>query len=239
MSVFVLIFAVFLIQITLKLLLSEHLGYTTIIISQIFVIFIPTLIYLISTEKKLGYFIRPRNRFILTDLLFAVLTAIAVNIISQYINYPIIRFIVLTGDISFVSNSVYDFIISIFFLCAIPAVLEEILFRGVVLGELSSKYSLAKASALSAIFFSLIHFDVANIVPQFVLGVVLAYMMVSSMSILVPITAHFFNNLFALLLRVPVMNIFSEYKIVVFLLAIFIAVIGVVYFNPKLLRREI
>lgn len=83
--------------------------------------------------------------------------------------------------------------------CVAPALGEEFMFRGVLLGSYRSKGGV-KAVLLSALIFALGHFNPAQLVHQFILGVVLAYLVEATDNIWYAVAVHFFNNVLALFL---------------------------------------
>jgi membrane protease YdiL (CAAX protease family) len=99
-----------------------------------------------------------------------------------------------------------DSIMSLLFSCVvisiIPAISEELIFRGVIQKLF---IDLAKNKhfgiILTATLFSAMHMDVAGFIPRFALGAMLGYLYVWSGSIYLPIVAHFANNLLAFLME--------------------------------------
>lgn len=84
---------------------------------------------------------------------------------------------------------------NIFMIAIIPALGEELIFRGIVLrllGEWTHKLHLAVW--ISAFLFSAMHLQFFGFLPRLLLGVLLGYMFVWSGKLWIPILAHFFNN---------------------------------------------
>lgn len=78
------------------------------------------------------------------------------------------------------------------------AISEELLFRGVILTGLAHRLGRGMAILLSALMFTVMH---GLLLPNyFVAGAVLGFVALTTRSILVPISIHFFHNLTALLL---------------------------------------
>lgn len=78
-------------------------------------------------------------------------------------------------------------------LAVLPAIVEELVFRG-VLARALARHSVALAIVGSAIAFSLYHVDPAQMVSTFPLGLALATMAVRSGSVVPGMIAHFLNN---------------------------------------------
>lgn len=73
----------------------------------------------------------------------------------------------------------------------VAPVIEEVLFRGVVLHRLAVKWGLAPAVVVSSVVFGLLH---VNFVGVGVLGIVLALLYVRTRTLIVPIAGHVLNN---------------------------------------------
>ena len=87
-------------------------------------------------------------------------------------------------------------------LVLIAPVAEELLFRGLLLHTLASRWGFRRAAFFTAGFFALLH---ANLLGIFVFGLVLTVLYMKTRSLLAPMLCHAFNNLFPLLmsLRMP------------------------------------
>ncbi len=232
------IIIIFFMQILLKSFLNE-LGYMNIFLSQLFCVIIPTIVYFIISDKRIGDFFKFDNKSLTKDIIVALITVISINILSVYLNYPLTKTVQLENNFIQHNISVFEYIISIIILCITPAIFEELFFRGILLNELANKYSYYKASVITALIFSLIHLDILNVFPQFVLGLFLCYITLSSKTILLPIITHLGNNLFSFIVGEYINQYFFQNKSFIFILSLLIAVIGVVYFKRNTLRREI
>ncbi len=77
----------------------------------------------------------------------------------------------------------------------IPALGEELLFRGLLqrlLGEWTKNIHVAVI--LTAVIFSSLHLQFFGFLPRFLLGLMLGYMLEITQSLWVPVFAHFVNN---------------------------------------------
>lgn len=80
-------------------------------------------------------------------------------------------------------------------MAVIPALGEEILFRGCLQKGLQNKTGNGHLAVwLTACIFSFIHFQFYGFIPRMILGVVLGYFYLYSKSLWIPIWAHFYNN---------------------------------------------
>ena len=90
-------------------------------------------------------------------------------------------------------------IISIVLVGIIPAFVEEMLFRGVILYGFKENYSWKKAIIISSILFGLIHLNPWQFVTAFIIGIICAWICLQTKSILPCMYMHLFNNLLSVL----------------------------------------
>ena len=92
------------------------------------------------------------------------------------------------------------FFIGVLVVAVVPAIAEELFFRGAIQRNLVQWFSPHIGIWLAAALFSAIHFQFFGFFPRFVLGLVLGYLYQWSGNILVPMAGHFTQNGFQLLL---------------------------------------
>lgn len=76
----------------------------------------------------------------------------------------------------------------------IPALTEEMFFRGLLQNTLARTIGAAPAVCVAALIFSLAHNDLSGVLPRFLLGCFLGYLLVRSGSLWLPVVVHFVNN---------------------------------------------
>lgn len=176
--------------------------YLTRIIVQAFGILMPLIVY--SKTKKINltefYRIKPVN--IKNCAVIAGL-----GICWQFIGY-ILKFVSISlfgiFKVSYtvniqdtpISSSFHELITAILALVILPAVAEELLFRGLVI-RAYEKWGTRSAIVISAVFFSILHLDIMNALATLLMGMLLAYVVVKTDSVLSGILLHFANNLTA------------------------------------------
>jgi membrane protease YdiL (CAAX protease family) len=98
-------------------------------------------------------------------------------------------------------SSLPRFLVGLLVIAVVPAVSEELLFRGLVQRNLVQWTSSRHVGVwLTAAIFSVIHFQFFGFVPRFVLGLLLGYLYEWSGNILMPMAAHFAQNAFQIVL---------------------------------------
>ncbi len=89
--------------------------------------------------------------------------------------------------------SLSNYLLLTLIICVLPAIIEEVIFRGVMLKGLY-KFGVWGAVLISALAFSLYHMSPAKTVYQFIIGVIFAIVAINSGSIIPTIVLHFLNN---------------------------------------------
>jgi membrane protease YdiL (CAAX protease family) len=103
-----------------------------------------------------------------------------------------------TGDLIqtiLIMESPWEFLFTLTIVAVIPALGEELIFRGILqrrLEEIMQKPHVA--ILISALIFSFIHFQFAGFLPRVVLGLLLGYLYYWTRNLWVPILAHFVIN---------------------------------------------
>lgn len=94
-----------------------------------------------------------------------------------------------------VMDSPWEFLFSLFVMGLLPAVGEELVFRGFLQRQLGrTRLGEHAAMWVSALIFSAIHFQFEGFLPRVLLGALLGYLYFWSRNLWVPIAAHFANN---------------------------------------------
>ncbi len=89
-----------------------------------------------------------------------------------------------------------EFIIEIIAIAILPPILEEFVFRGLILGELMP-YGKSFAIVASAVFFASAHGSAEQMIYSFAYGLLFAFIAVKTGSLKVGIIIHFLNNIYA------------------------------------------
>lgn len=87
----------------------------------------------------------------------------------------------------------------VFVVAIVPAVSEEVLFRGYIQRSFEFSISPIWAAIITGIFFSLNHLNPYGFIPLILIGIFLGYANFRSNSIFVPMILHFLNNFTAIM----------------------------------------
>ena len=123
--------------------------------------------------------------------------------------------------------SATNLVLIIVIVCILPAILEEIAFRGIILNGLNSTGNVF-AVLISGALFSLFHMSPAQTVYQFIVGVVYALITLKGGNVIYTVFLHFINNLFVVLNYYFFNLTFSgEVKIIMIIIALVSLAVGV------------
>ncbi len=92
------------------------------------------------------------------------------------------------------SHSIPEFLLVIVVIAIIPAIAEEVLFRGLVQRSFEKGLGSYKGLLLTGFIFGAYHLNPFSLIPLIVLGVYLGFLAMRANSLWVSIAAHFYNN---------------------------------------------
>lgn len=181
-------------------------GYLVSVFSfQLFTFLAPTLIWLYFWRKKISPFVLQKLNIQRIGLVVVVF--VLVYFVANTVNYYT-DFFLRTRDSDFVSQmdtqlEVYTIlfqregflIFNILIIGFLPAIAEEFFFRLILFRFLVHKNKSFWVSAvLSSFLFAIVHFQVTQLLPIFLMGIILSYSYYVTGRIFVPIVLHALNN---------------------------------------------
>jgi membrane protease YdiL (CAAX protease family) len=105
------------------------------------------------------------------------------------------------------ADHIVALLVNLFMIALIPAVGEELVFRGLIQRHLTDLFRNAHvAIVVAAVIFSLVHFQIYSFLPRFFLGLILGYAFYYGKSIWYPVIAHLVNNTLGVLFYYFYMN---------------------------------
>lgn len=200
-----LLILVFLLQTALGLLFRyfEPTEYIRLLATQGIVLFLPAAIYLLL--YRMPTVLAQGRGITFLNVLFSVILMLCTSIISQFINAPVIQ---LFADHSSTEifelqtpHTAFEFLLALVFICIIPAVVEEFLFRGIVLRDYINIYGARRAILLTTAIYTILHFDLPACLPQLFIGLVTGVLVYRTGSLFCGMVAHFSNNLLGLMMQ--------------------------------------
>lgn len=149
-------------------------------------------------DRAMAGFRRPEVRFLVAALLIGssqwFLNLIVVDAIDSWFALP-------REGIDRLQEVAVDppLALSLIAIAVMPAIGEEVLFRGVLARGLATRFMPAVAIAVSAVLFSAFHLSLVQAAPTFLLGLVYGYLALSARSCIPTMVAHLINNSLAIL----------------------------------------
>tara|TARA_X000000368_G_C23006372_1_gene701328 strand:- start:57 stop:938 length:882 start_codon:yes stop_codon:yes gene_type:complete len=177
----------------------------------------PTLLYSYLTNFEFKLFKLSRQNTILVIAIMMLITPFIRLLLEWNMMIPFPKWL-LQFDINseaIVSaflqmDTIWDLFYTILVIAIVPAIGEELLFRGYLqqkIGNWLSNHHIA--ILITAFLFSAIHFHFQAMIARVVLGILLGYLFYWSNSLSLPILAHFVNNAQAVILSYPLFKIDS------------------------------
>ena len=97
-------------------------------------------------------------------------------------------------------TNIWWLLLNIALLALLPAIAEELIFRGIIFNGLRTKFNEWVAVVFSALLFALMHGSLDQLVYPFILGMVLAWIVLRTNSLVSSMIVHFLNNAIVLTL---------------------------------------
>jgi membrane protease YdiL (CAAX protease family) len=229
---------------------------------QILFILLPALIFAKIFYEDVGYIIRFRIPKIEEIFLFLIGIAILTPLIQYYLIIQSYLVDLWSTNSSFIHllksyldkvndmvdktygnllspRSIIDGLFVVIVVSVVPAICEEIMFRGFIQKSFEFKLKPFNAALITAIFFGIYHFNPYALVPLILIGLYFGFAAYMSNSIFVPISLHFINNFIAVLFYFifgnddtmipPVSKNFSLTTACIILSILIILFVGIVY----------
>ncbi len=131
-------------------------------------------------------------------------------------------------------DNAFSLIVGLIVLCIVPAITEELLFRGVLLYSWRS-LGRKRSVMLVAMLFSLLHFSLPSLPALFAIGLMLGFAAFDSRSIIPGIIIHFTNNFISLVFSMLGTDSSASQGAAAYIVPIMAAlffVIGIILFFP-------
>lgn len=160
-------------------------------------------------RKRLGkeeVFNRPvkeNTGFMLISIVLGIATLFLLSGTLNYFQLLVEKMGFESGQLPYNTDSPAKYVISLISLAVLPAICEELLFRGVIINGLKRKGN-TFAIVMSSVMFSIFHFSPTQMIYPVCFGIILAIVYLKTKNILFPILLHFVNN--ALTLTIQFVN---------------------------------
>ncbi len=147
-------------------------------------------------------------------VVLALLAGLAVCIIANFITSYIVYFFQQIGIQppempNYIDNSIPSLLLNIIIFALLPAILEEMVYRGYILRTLLPHGKMF-AILISSMLFALMHGNILQIPFAFIVGFACGYLAVKTGSIWISIMLHFLNNFMSMLLQYTGINLTDQ-----------------------------
>lgn len=106
-----------------------------------------------------------------------------------------------SGDLPFALNNVGALLLAIVLWALIPAICEELLFRGIIFKGLTTQFKPVNAMLIGGLCFMLMHGSLQQTIYQFILGIILCAVYYLTKNIFYPMLLHFLNNALVMIME--------------------------------------
>lgn len=185
------------------------------VLSQFFAVLIIPLIFLLLFRKDMRSTLRLKKNIDFFQILMLVLASLGVffgaQIINQFFVNGLSSFLGEPSDISDMqaATNFSQLLFEIVIIAGLPAICEEIFFRGFVMRAFE-RYSPVSAVILSSLAFAIMHGNLQQVLYAFILGLILGTVVMVTDSLLAGTVIHFTLNAASVILSYP--PIFQVYE---------------------------
>ncbi|MGN1104986.1 MAG: lysostaphin resistance A-like protein [Candidatus Coproplasma sp.] len=177
---------------------AKYLGYLTSTIALIITVLLMRFMFNQPLRKMAP--IKCNPKYIVIGLLLIYGLLFSLNSLNGYL----IKLFELMGytpnESTLPDLSGWNLLPAILVIAVLPAILEELLFRGIILNNIEGEVGSVRAIFLVGFLFSLYHGSVEQTIYQFICGCLFALLAIRSRSITPVVLIHFINNAVILIL---------------------------------------
>lgn len=167
----------------------------------------------------------PRMRF--------VIAAMLIGAFAWFINLVIVSLVQPPGEVKTLEKIVDQAPLgpTIIALGVLPAITEELVFRGALARSLAARYSALPAILISAALFGAYHMVPVQMLPTFLLGLALGFVTLRAGSVVPAMIMHFMNNTIAIVIsreEIPaVQSLLNDYPLEILGIALASVALGI------------
>lgn len=167
--------------------------FSSVAIMQILGFFLPVVIYFLITKENVRDTLK-LNKLPLKDIILIILLAIVCQPLVMGLS-GISSIISPNSFSNAISNPVSEtsMLLTIFFIGVVPAIFEELVYRGVILSGYDN-VSIKTAAIFSGLYFAYMHLDIQRLLYTLALGIIFGYLVRITKSIYSSMLCHFLVN---------------------------------------------
>lgn len=192
---------------------------------------------LLLTKNRISDTIKLKIEFDKKSLFILIIAGLFVCGFANLFSYQIANIFKLPlPDSSFNNSSILSTLTGLLATAVCPAIFEEFLFRGVLIGALK-KYGSTFSIIVSALIFSIAHMNVAQMIFAFIWGISFGFIFLKTNSLLPTIILHFINNFTACMLEIVKnefgQNVYFICSNIIYILLIITGIIGLILLTKQ------
>lgn len=166
------------------------------VIIAFFIVIIVFYYYYIKNSNQENDFVKTAKKFTLKNIVFLLVIVCGYFLILCSL-FPFAK--ILPGYKTYQYSMeciATNFVFMITYGCVLGPIMEEFVFRGIILGGLLKSYSNKIAILLSTLIFAIFHLNLVQGMVAFLLGLLLGYVYIKTHSIYLCMLTHIINNTF-------------------------------------------
>ncbi len=165
---------------------------------------LPAIIISVATKRR-HFPLSPAKSVAPSDAFFGILASVGVCMAANIVTNIIVSFFQSVGVPKpempdYLQPTIPSLFLNLFVFAVLPALLEELVFRGYVLRAIRP-YGDWLAVIVSSLLFALMHGNIAQIPFAMIVGIALGWLFIMTDNIWLSVAVHFTNNAFSLLLQ--------------------------------------
>lgn len=213
-------------------------SYGYLILASVMYLVIALVFFFINRKSDNKIISKSSGKKILFYILIAIISFLALYPIITCIDTLLVNLGISLNTLPYELNT-SGYLVSLLSVVILPAIVEELLFRGLIFKGLKP-YGKVFSISISALIFSLYHISIDQTIYPFLIGLLLGVIMYKENNILYCIVVHFTNNLLSLTLSYLNINLsFNHWTYILIAIILLIAFISIVlYFTLKGRKEE-
>ncbi len=212
-------------------------SYGYLILASVMYLVIALVFFFINRKSDNKIISKSSGKKILFYILIAIISFLALYPIITCIDTLLINLGISLNTLPYELNT-SGYLVSLLSVVILPAIVEELLFRGLIFKGLKP-YGKVFSISISALIFSLYHISIDQTIYPFLIGLLLGVIMYKENNILYCIVIHFTNNLLSLTLSYLNINLsFNHWTYILIAIILLIAFVSIVLYFTLNGRKE-
>ncbi len=180
------------------------------VINEVVVVGLPGVLLVLLTKRlpQKVYRLRPLSKKTVTLIIGMMLSIYPLTVLVNALVLMVLgQFMDLAAPPPILGTGVSGYLETIALVCLLPAIFEEMAFRGILL-HAHEEEGKTYAVWMTAILFAVFHFSLQNFVGPLILGIILGYLVLKTGSLYAAILGHFVHNFISNTI-IYLMNVFQ------------------------------